>query len=199
MPDINTQSFWDELDGDMWDAVSLLVIEIVLLGITNAIAALPPAAQPFVNFDNLYSKVLEFSRTYRFEWIRGITDTTRAKTLKAITDWIRSGSPIDTLVKALEPLFGESRARRIAITEVTRLFARGNQLAWEETGFVNAVKWNTAEDEKVCPICRPLDGTLIGIDDIDAHPPAHVNCRCWIQPVVDEKAFERVLDNILGL
>ena len=112
---------------------------------------------------------------------------------------IRSGSPLSALEAALAPLFGDARARRIAVTEVTRLFARGNQMAWEETGFVNMVKWNTAEDELVCPVCRPLDGTMIGIGDIDAMPPAHVNCRCYITPIVDNKAFEKVLDDILGL
>lgn len=199
MADINTRAFWDELDGEMWDEISLLVIEVVLTGITNGTILLPKKAQPFINFDNLYTAVLEYAKNYRFEWIRGITEVTRQKTIKAITDWIRSGSPLSVLEKALEPLFGEARARRIAVTEVTRLFSHGNQMAWEATGFVNKVRWNTAEDELVCPICKPLDGTFIGIADIDALPPAHVNCRCYITPVVDEKAFSDKLDEILGL
>lgn len=199
MADINTQQFWNDLEDDMWDSVSLLVIEIILAGIEGGVASLPATSQPFINFDNLYARVLEFARSYRFEWIQGITETTRAKTIKAITDWIRSGSPLSALEKALEPLFGEARARRIAITEVTRLFARGNQIAWEETGFITQVRWNTARDELVCPVCRPLDGTLIGIGDIDAFPPAHVNCRCYVTPIVDEKSFEKKIDDILGL
>lgn len=199
MPDIDTQAFWDELESEMWDEISLLVISIVLAGISGGTISLPKKAQPFIDFDELYAKVLEFARNYRFEWIRGITEVTRRKTIKALTDWVRSGSPLSSLEQALAPLFGDARARRIAVTEVTRIFARGNQMAWEATGFVNKVKWNTAEDEKVCPICRPLDGTFIGIGDIDALPPAHVNCRCWIHPVLDDKAFEDRLDEILGL
>ena len=195
----NTQSFWDELDGEMWDEIALLVVSIILAGIEGGVTLLPKKAQPFVDFDDLYQSVLEYAKKYRFEWIRGITEVTRQKTVKAITDWIRSGSPLSALEAALEPLFGEMRAKRIAVTEVTRLFARGNQMAWEATGFVNSVKWMTAKDELVCPICRPLDGTIIGIGDIDAHPPGHVNCRCWIQPIVDDKAFEDRLDEILGL
>ena len=196
---MNTQSFWDERDNEMWDEIALLVVSIVLAGIEGGISLLPKKAQPFVNFDDLYQSVLEYAKTYRFEWIRGITEVTRQKTIKAITDWIRSGSPLSTLEKALVPLFGEMRAKRIAVTEVTRLFARGNQIAWESTGFVNSVKWMTAKDELVCPICRPLDGTIIGIGDIDAHPPGHTSCRCWIQPILDEKAFEEKLNEILGL
>ena len=199
MPDINTQAFWDSMDAGMWDDVSGLAIQIVLAGIEGGSTALPDDAQPFINFDDLYNKVLEFARKYRLDWIRNITEVTRKKTIKAIGDWIRSGSPLSTLEQVLEPLFGEMRAKRIATTEVTRLFAHGNQMAWEATGFVNSMKWMTAEDEKVCPICKPLDGTLIGIGDLDALPPAHVNCRCWVQPVVDDDAFSRKLDEILGL
>ena len=183
----------------MWDDISGLVVQIILSGIEGGVASLPDSARPFIKFDELHAKVLEFAASYRFEWIKGITDTTRRQVTKAVVSWIRSGSPLSSLETVLTPLFGEERARRIAVTEVTRLFAIGNQLAWETTGFVNKMKWMTARDELVCPICKPLDGTFIGIGDINALPPAHVNCRCWIQPVVDEQAFSDLLDDILGL
>lgn len=172
MPDID----WDEFDEDIWAVLAALVVEIIMAGIAGGVSLLPAKATPFIDFDSLYAHVLEYVRTYRFEWIRGLTDFTRRQVVDIISNWIRSGSPLSALEQALIPIFGEARARRIAVTEVTRLFARGNQMAWEATGFVNAVKWMTAEDEKVCPICNELDGTLIGIGDIDALPPAHVNC-----------------------
>ena len=199
MADINTNTFWNELEQEMWDEVALLVISILMSGVEGGVSALPDRAQPFIDFENLNSSVLEFARKYRFEWIKDITDVTRTKTIEAITNWMRSGSPLEVLVEALTPLFGESRAERIAITEVTRLFAKGNQMAWEATGIVNSVKWMTVRDDRVCEICEPLDGTIIGIGDIDAMPPAHVRCRCYTQPVLDDKAFEDKLDEILGL
>ena len=197
--DINTSAFWDELDADMWDEVALLVIAVIMAGLESGITLLPSKAQPLINFDEYNAKIIEYARKYRFEWIRDITETARRQTIRIITDWLRSGSPLSVLADALTPLFGEARAKRIAVTEITRLYARGNQIAWEGTGFVGAVKWMTSKDDLVCPICAPLDGTIIGIGDIDAHPPAHVNCRCWIQPVLDESAFEKRLDEILGL
>lgn len=53
--------------------------------------------------------------------------------------------------------------------------------------------WVTEADSKVCPICRPLNGRRM--DEWDNHvapeiaqqlsqtggPPAHVNCRCWVE------------------
>lgn len=35
----------------------------------------------------------------------------------------------------------------------------------------------TAEDERVCPICAPLDGLVID-SRMDPWPPFHGNCRC---------------------
>ena len=62
MPDIDTQAFWDELESEMWDEISLLVISIVLAGISGGTISLPKKAQPFIDFDELYAKVLEFAR-----------------------------------------------------------------------------------------------------------------------------------------
>lgn len=38
-------------------------------------------------------------------------------------------------------------------------------------------RWATAEDERVCPECGPLDGAVWEADDGPASP-LHVNCRC---------------------
>jgi SPP1 gp7 family putative phage head morphogenesis protein len=38
-------------------------------------------------------------------------------------------------------------------------------------------RWRTAEDERVCPECGPLDGLAWPADD-GPQPPLHRNCRC---------------------
>jgi len=47
-------------------------------------------------------------------------------------------------------LFGRQRARRVAVTEVTRVYAAGNEEAWRATGYVTGKRWMTARDERVC-------------------------------------------------
>ena len=44
-------------------------------------------------------------------------------------------------------------------------------------------RWRTAEDERVCPECGPLDGIAWPIDE-GPQPPLHNHCRC-----VRETAF----------
>ena len=83
-------------------------------------------------------------------------------------------------------MFGEIRAEMIAITEATRAFSEGNIQEWLASGVVDGIKWMTAEDELVCPICEPLDGKEGSLTDgIEGlKPPAHVRCRCWLEPVM---------------
>jgi SPP1 gp7 family putative phage head morphogenesis protein len=46
------------------------------------------------------------------------------------------------------------------------------------------LKWVTAEDDKVCPICQTLDGSVFEVDDPDVPEPdsdTHPNCRCMLR------------------
>ena len=87
--------------------------------------------------------------------------------------------------------FTPIRSSMIAVTEVTRIFSMANIDAWNRSGVVLGKKWMTARDDLVCSICAPLDGNEVGLKEFGFHvegaalfaPPAHVNCRCWLQPV----------------
>lgn len=48
---------------------------------------------------------------------------------------------------------------------------------------VKRVMWNTADDERVCEDCHPLDGQIFDIDKVPPKP--HWGCRCWITPIID--------------
>ena len=52
--------------------------------------------------------------------------------------------------------------------------------AFKDAG-VKKVKWITEKDNRVCDICKPLDGKVFDIDKIII--PAHWRCRCRIEPV----------------
>lgn len=48
------------------------------------------------------------------------------------------------------------------------------------------LEWKTAEDDRVCPICRPLDGRRWQSNDPQMPIPpddTHPNCRCELVPV----------------
>lgn len=106
-----------------------------------------------------------------------------------IAEWIENGLSLRELILGLEEVvFSRERAEMIAVTEVTRAYAEGNTAAWQATGIITQRQWQTAADERVCPICGPLQGVVVGMDepfpgDLPG-PPAHPRCRCWLTPVV---------------
>lgn len=143
----------------------------------------------------------QFGDGYANETIRGLLSTSDAMVRTAIADWTLSGEPLPALVTRLEgTVFNRTRAELIAVTEVTRAYAEGSRLAWERGGVIKLMRWNTANDELVCPICEPLnqtiapvtggtfearkeDGTLVASARM---PPAHPRCRCWLAPVAQD-------------
>lgn len=52
--------------------------------------------------------------------------------------------------------------------------------AFRDNG-VEKVRWVTAEDEKVCEVCRKRNGKIYPIDKLPPKP--HYRCRCTYEPI----------------
>lgn len=46
---------------------------------------------------------------------------------------------------------------------------------------VKKVRRHEMKDDKVCKVCRKLDGLVYDIRRVP--PPAHINCRAWYEPI----------------
>lgn len=132
----------------------------------------------------------EFQKRF-VEWQRGEL-TVFGRTA---TGELRQG--LDALIVALEPTFGASRARAIAVTETTRIFTESIRAAESANPFTTQWEWLTAEDEMVCSLCGPRAGTRVGknaegfdaeTDDLVVYPPIHPFCRCQIIALTEESA-----------
>lgn len=132
----------------------------------------------------------DWASRHAAEMISQLDDVTRRGVRQAVTRWIDNGEPLQKLIDDIEPLFGRTRAERIAATEITNAYASGNRIAFQESGVVQAWEWRTAMDERVCPVCGPLAGVqrFMGgqFSPGVSQPPAHVGCRCWVVPVLKE-------------
>lgn len=146
-----------------------------------------------------------WAQQYGYELITRIDESTGRQVAHAVSGWIERGERLEMLIRQLEPTFGRVRAEMIASTETTRAFTEGTLIGYRQSGVVIATEWRTAQDERVCPICRPLHGTRGNMNAEALHPggeaaaaryagqsfrpPAHVRCRCIVAPIVDEVAL----------
>lgn len=93
----------------------------------------------------------------------------------------------------------QSRALTIARTEIIRAHAEGQLDALERLGVEKVgvmVEWSTAGDDRVCPLCQPLEGVVLKIKEARGIIPRHPNCRCAHIPanVGESKTAERKVD-----
>jgi SPP1 gp7 family putative phage head morphogenesis protein len=183
-------SFWDSEERFYWEELSGDHVSIMIRAVEEGVIDLEQYSS-LVDYDLINQRVIDYARQYRFEWIKKINDTTRNIVQKAVTDWLAAGDPLDVLINMLEPTFGKVRAARIAATEVTRLRAKANQIAWQESGVIEQFRWSTAMDDLVCQICAPNEGQLFPLSQMDSMLPAHVNCRCVGRPVVNEELLQQ--------
>jgi len=127
-------------------------------------------------------RAIDWVSKYTFELVRGINDTTREILRSALDTYFRDRLTLKQLIDMLSPAFGPVRAEMIAITEVTRAAVNGelslvNMIELDNRNIKMIPNWQTANDDRVCPICGPKHGKVITDGE---YPPAHPRCRCWV-------------------
>ena len=229
-------AFWDNERKELGRDYSDLIMRVLISGGTSGVNLLPNELRVLVDWDVFNQHALNwmdiflgdamttrppFTDNIAWSWAQGLTNTTRKHISTEIDQWVRAGEPLPELTKRLarSAAFTPQRARQTAVTEVTRIYASGNMMAWDASGVVGAKRWRTANDERVCPICGPLHMTIVdfegswdftpemlannpelerALNSIKATsftaPPAHVLCRCWLSPVIIEAHDPEALD-----
>jgi HK97 family phage portal protein len=163
------------------------------------------------------------------KFTKSFITTDREKLTEILNSGIEQGNSIPQIEQSIRTEFTQFRkiqSERIAKSETLRASNHGALDAFKESGVVQAKQWYTSHDARVCPICAPLDGKMLGLnskfpfeDDYDTkqHPPAHVSCRCVLLPVLTDakgqkaeheklvaehdqlKAYTRELEEIVGV
>lgn len=116
-----------------------------------------------------------------FALVTGMNRTSQRRLEQVLERWRDTPQTNEQLTRALRVLFGEARAKSIAITEVTRAASEGQERLAEDLrsrGAVITTVWQTMQDELVCPICGPRHNMPRG-SNWTMLPPAHPNCRCF--------------------
>jgi hypothetical protein len=155
------------------------------LTLTLADAVLALAVEHGVHMD--YAHIMRdagtWAKQYTYTLVKDIADTQKAQLQNVISQVADRQLTAEDATAMIEPLFGKARAQMIAATETTR--AQSQAIAMyrkelDEHGIAVTERWLTAEDERVCEICGPLDHETEDVwrAQFPDGPPAHVNCRC---------------------
>jgi len=169
-----TEEFWQTQAGKMLSGIRPAIQQIAQDAATEMIAG-----GIGVDWTLVAEQAAQWTRTYSYELIKGITEVTRKGVQQAVEDYIRTpGLTMGDLQASLEHLFSPIRADMIAVTETTRAYAEGEAMtaqAAKDAGINLVPYWNTNADDLVCPICGPLNGK-----PTTELPPKHPRCRCWL-------------------
>jgi hypothetical protein len=172
------------------------------LEVETGMDAVAQAGADSSQFDPLNPKIISAARAQADKAATAINQETEKQLRAELGQGIDADESIDELLARVEKVMGSAltmRTARIADTESYRAMGNADMLAWMQLGTVTGKEWYTAKDERVCPWCNAMDGTIIALDipffkegdsfeaasrilniaydNVDA-PPLHVSCRC---------------------
>lgn len=144
--------------------------------------------------DEMYHHTLRFSRL--------VVDREKVAVKNAILQGMDAGESVDEIAQRIRDSFDDGMhiideeggvariipadtwAEIVARSEVARAESAGVIDTYRDAG-VTQMMFVAAEDERTCPECEDLDGTIMEIDSEDA-PPVHASCRCTTIAIMEE-------------
>lgn len=141
---------------------------------------------------------LKFLQSRTFKDLKGVTQAMSNDIRRVLSNGLVTGASTEQLAKNINnriSKIGITRARLIAETEIVRAHAEGAldmmELMGEKEIMVSA-EWTTAGDNRVCPMCAPLEKMVIPISKARGMFPRHPRCRCSPVPVEKNSNKERI-------
>ena len=142
-------------------------------------------------FATIDRAAIDFLANYQLNLLGDVTTELAAGIKRAITQGVLTGKSIPEVArdigrvvkdkeafrKAGKTVFksAQQRATLIARTETLRAHNEGRKVFYREAG-IKKIKWMTADDERTCPQCGPLDGNVYRLEDDPGI--IHPGCRC---------------------
>ncbi|MCZ2459160.1 MAG: hypothetical protein LC128_06000 [Chitinophagales bacterium] len=138
-----------------------------------------------VDWALINENAVTWTSQYTFDLVRGINETSQRLLRNSIDAYFRNPTTIGDLQRSLSGVFSPMRAEMIAVTEVTRAAAEGeqrvvDQIIADNPGMESIDIWMTNRDDITCPICGERHQQPRGSNWTE-NPPAHPRCRCWLR------------------
>lgn len=156
---------WDQADATMKRAVEPALLAVIIetgLDAMQAIGMQPSEYDPYSEAITAWFNV----RTTKVA--ANVNDETEKQLRATLTEGVNAGEGLHQLRARIEMVVGLAatlRAELIAVTEVARAQSVADVNAWSQSGVVEGKEWFTAEHEKVCKFCGPMNGRVIGLEE----------------------------------
>jgi SPP1 gp7 family putative phage head morphogenesis protein len=156
-------------------------------GITAAILTAAELAERFSRPANA-DRVTILRNTAASE-LQGITSATSQQVGRVLRDGVAGKLPPKEILAGISDRIehiGKTRSKILAKTETVRAHHKAKVQMYRDEGVTEVAvlaEWVTAGDDRVCPICEPMEGRKFTIDEIEGMIPAHAGCRCSSVPV----------------
>jgi hypothetical protein len=190
----------DDIFAEMDEEELAQLTRLLLKNARGGITLFGAATGLAIDYTMTNLEAANWARQYAGKLIKDIDAYSLEVVRKAVTMFVETpGWTMGDLVSDLMSVFGEKRADALAVTEVTRSYSSGNQMAGEamKDQFPDVPvkkRWFTNNDYTdgktgLCDYCAELDGMEVDIDENfyepeneyqDGNPPYHYRCRCWI-------------------
>jgi len=171
-------NFWADYQSDLKKQIATPLRQYIVQSFDNYsdYVNFIDKAEAVANIDTAMTRAIE-------EVVTGIANNTRSN----YEAFVSQGLDREEIIERIALRFSSGHAEQVAVTELTRAeghFSEALSARLNEQGASNQIRWLTSEDEKVCPICAPLDHVLkkdggwMTKHGLITAPPAHPNCRC---------------------
>lgn len=186
---VPTSAAFAAIPRQLWDELYQDLLELLTLWLTDAFIDAHGSYSTDVEMRYEMAFVIERAKTWAREsapaLAQQLLNTTELNFMEIA--WTSPYLPArnEDLRNMLESswAFSPSRARAIAVTEMTNVIAAAERYINKDMELRGAkvfATWYTKKDERVCVICKPRHGKRKG-EEWEQPPPAHVNCRCEVQ------------------
>lgn len=210
---------WDKYDEELAKALKPLYFNVITSTGYAAMAELAFNGLDVPTFDPYRANIQKWFNE-KAEKVGGDVNAETEKQLRlTLEDGIKNNESTYQLRARVEDVIGYASTRRadnIARTESARAQTYADVAAWQQSGVVEAKRWYTARDERVCRYCSHMDGTVVGLgknyfnkgDKLEVEyegrngemrtgtlkfdydsvkgAPLHGSCRCVLIPILTD-------------
>lgn len=178
------ERFQERLQSTLEDEIAAIYF-LMMLQLTEWVEANAPeyVTEPLPRGFSLPSA--EYAMDRAAELAANITEQLRSDINRIQRQFANLDTIAEQLQTHLDATLSEARAKRIAITEITRATSHAESETTKRIEQRSPVRlqwiWWTQDDERVCPVCGPLHmkGEVAWAYRFPEGPPAHPNCRCY--------------------